>query len=157
MELSSLFALPDGLEVESTTIIDHVLTISLVARATTAMCPLCAYVSLHRRSYYTRQVADVPCAGRQVQLILRVRKFRCDTADCPRRIFAERLAPFIEPWARMTTRLSKTIEAIGLATCGELGARFAPRLGIVTSPTTIRASHNGSSYLPTRAGITVGY
>jgi len=37
----------------------------------------------------------------------------------------------------MTTRLSKTIEAIGLATCGELGARFAPRLGIVTSPTTI--------------------
>jgi hypothetical protein len=37
----------------------------------------------------------------------------------------------------MTTRLSQTIEAIGLATCGELGARFAPRLGIVTSPTTI--------------------
>jgi transposase len=37
----------------------------------------------------------------------------------------------------MTTRLSKTIEAIGLATCGELGTRFAPRLGIATSPTTI--------------------
>jgi transposase len=37
----------------------------------------------------------------------------------------------------MTTRLSQTIEAIGLATSGELGARFAPRLGIVTSPTTI--------------------
>lgn len=37
----------------------------------------------------------------------------------------------------MTTRLSQTIEAIGLATCGELGTRFAPRLGIMTSPTTI--------------------
>ena len=37
----------------------------------------------------------------------------------------------------MTTRLSQTIEAIGLATCAELGARFAPRLLIVTSPTTI--------------------
>jgi transposase len=37
----------------------------------------------------------------------------------------------------MTTRLSQTIEAIGLATSGELGSRFAPRLGIVTSPTTI--------------------
>src|SRR5260370_29218262 len=53
------------------------------------------------------------------------------------RIFAERLTPFIEPWARMTNRLTQAIEAIGLATSGELGSRFAPRLGIVTSPTTI--------------------
>ena len=37
----------------------------------------------------------------------------------------------------MTKRLSQAIEAIGLATSGELGSRFAPRLGIVTSPTTI--------------------
>src|SRR5258708_16185097 len=37
----------------------------------------------------------------------------------------------------MTTRLRQTIEAIGLATSGELGSRFAPRLGVVTSPTTI--------------------
>src|SRR6266550_5089582 len=37
----------------------------------------------------------------------------------------------------MTTRLSKMIEAIGLATCGELGARLAPPLGMRTSPTTI--------------------
>jgi transposase len=93
-------------------------------------------VSQHIRSSYTRHVADVPYAGRQVHLILRVRKFR-DTRDCPRRVFAERLTPFIEPWARMTKRLNQTIEAIGLATSGELGSRFAPRLGIVTSPTTI--------------------
>ena len=37
----------------------------------------------------------------------------------------------------MTTRLSQTIEAIGLATSGELGSRFLAHLGIVTSPTTI--------------------
>src|SRR5438034_760800 len=37
----------------------------------------------------------------------------------------------------MTKRLSQAIEAIGLATSGELGSRFAPRLLIVTSPTTI--------------------
>jgi transposase len=137
MGLSSLFALPDGVEVASTAVTGQVLTLLLVATATTAMCPLCGCTATHIRSSYTRHVADVPFAGRQVQLILRVRKFRCDTTDCPRRIFAERLVPFIEPWARMTTRLSQTIEAIGLATCGELGARFAPRLGIVTSPTTI--------------------
>ncbi len=101
------------------------------------MCPLCGQASQRIRSSYTRHVADVPSAGRQVELVLRVRKFRCDTTDCPRRVFAERLTPFIEPWARMTTRLSQTIEAIGLATSAELGSRFAPHLGIVTSPTTI--------------------
>src|SRR6266566_4860816 len=137
MEFSSLFALADGVEVASTTVTGQILTLSLVATAPTAMCPLCGHASLHIRSSYTRHVADVPYAGRQVQLILRVRKFRCDTTDCPRRVFAERLTPFIEPWARMTKRLSQTIEAIGLATSGELGSRFAPRLGIVTSPTTI--------------------
>jgi transposase len=137
IDFTSLFALPDGLEVAETSVIGPVLTLSLVATAPTAMCPLCDQESQHIRSSYTRYVADVPSAGRQVQLVLRVRKFRCDTTDCPRRIFAERLTPFIEPWARMTTRLSQTIEAIGLATSGELGSRFAPRLGIVASPTTI--------------------
>ncbi len=87
MELSSLFALPDGLEVTSTAVTGQILTLLLVATATTAMCPLCGYAATHIRSSYTRHVADVPDAGRQVQLILRVRKFRCDTTDCPRRVF----------------------------------------------------------------------
>ena len=82
-------------------------------------------------------MADAPCAGRHVQLILRVRKFRCDTAEYPRKIFAERLGPFIGAWARKTTRLREAIEAIGLSTCGEVGARLASRLGMATSPTTV--------------------
>lgn len=137
MDYSSLFALPDGLEVAETSVTSSVLTLSLVATAPTATCPLCGQASQHIRSTYTRHVTDVPSAGRQVQLVLRVRKFRCDTTDCPRRIFAERLTPFIDPWARVTTRLSQTTLAIGLATSGELGSRFAPRLGILTSPTTL--------------------
>ena len=52
-------------------------------------------------------------------------------------MFAERLGPFIEAWARKTTRLREAIESIGLATCGEGGARLADRLGIATSPTTV--------------------
>ena len=63
METSSLFALTDGLEGASTTVIDHVLTISLVAVATSAICPLCAHAATHIRSSYTRHVADVPCAN----------------------------------------------------------------------------------------------
>ena len=90
MEFSSLFALPDGLEVAETSVTGPVLALSLVATATTALCPLCGHVSQHIRSSYTRHAADVAYAGRQVQLILRVRKFRGDTTDCPRRVLRRR-------------------------------------------------------------------
>ena len=137
MDMSSLFDLPDGLEVTSTEVVDTVLTVHVVATAKSSTCPLCSQSATRVRSCYTRLVADVPCAGRRVQWLLHVRKFRCETAACPRQIFTERLALFLRPWARMTTRLSQTIEAVGLATSGELGARFSTHLGIATSPTTI--------------------
>lgn len=137
IEASSVFCLPDGLEMTLMAVVGNVLTIHVTATAKSRPCPLCAQHATHVRSYYTRLVADVPCAGRQVQLVLHVRKFRCDSVPCPRKIFAERLGPFIEAWARKTTRLREAIEAIGLATCGEGGARLADRLAIATSPTTI--------------------
>jgi len=88
-------------------------------------------------SPYTRVLADVPCGGLQVQLVLHVRKFFCDTVGCPRKIFTERLPIFVQPWARMTTRFSQVLQALAEASCGELGARLAGRLGIRTSPTTL--------------------
>src|SRR6266699_833161 len=57
-------------EVAETSLTGQVLTLSLVATTPTAICPLCGQASLHIRSSYTRHVADVPSAGRQVQLIL---------------------------------------------------------------------------------------
>jgi transposase len=90
---------------------------------------------LHSR--YSRVVKDLPCAGQPVQLILHVRKFFCETTDCARKIFAERLPQLVAPWAQMTTRLCQAIQAIGLATCGRLGARLASRLGMKTSWMTI--------------------
>jgi transposase len=82
-------------------------------------------------------VADVTCGGRQVCLQLTVRKFFCDTLECARKIFTERLGPFLEPWARMTTRLMQALFDMGRATCGKLGARLAARLGMPTSWMTI--------------------
>ena len=72
-----------------------------------------------------------------MQLILHVRKFFCANRDCPRKIFVERLTAFLEPWARVTTRLGEQIEAIGLASCGRLGARLGARLRIAISRTSI--------------------
>jgi transposase len=73
----------------------------------------------------------------RVKLILYVRKFFCDTAECVRKVFAERLPDLVAPWAQMTTRLTQALQTIGLATCGRLGARLASHLGITTSWMTI--------------------
>ncbi len=66
-----------------------------------------------------------------------MRKFFCETVECLRKVFAERLPQLAAPWAQMTTRLSEALQTIGLATCGKLGARLAAYLGITTSWMTI--------------------
>src|SRR5215472_12547383 len=73
-----------------------------------------------------------PAQGRKSRLLVQVRKFFCDVTACARKIFAERLAPFVAPWARVTTRLSESEQCIGFATGGMLGARLSERLGIRT-------------------------
>jgi len=47
------------------------------------------------------------------------------------------LPAFVEPWARLTVRLRQALEAVGIATCGEVGTRLAERLALPTSPTTL--------------------
>jgi transposase len=98
MEVSSLLCLPDGLEIAEIVETPDLLTTHVVATVPMRACPLCAEVATHVRSYYTRLVADLPCAGRRVQLLLHVRKFRCDTISCPRHPSSQSdLAPFSKP------------------------------------------------------------
>jgi len=72
-----------------------------------------------------------------VRLLVQVRKFFCDVTGCERKIFTERIAPLVKPCARVTTRLSESVQTIGLATGGMLGARLTDRLGIQTCWMTI--------------------
>jgi transposase len=137
VSFSSLLGLPAGLQVLSFDLVNKVLIIQVASTACESACPVCQRHSSRIHSHYTRKAADVACGGRQVQLILHVRKFFCTNRDCPRKIFTERLTAFLEPWARVTTRLSQEIEAIGLATCGRLGTRLGSRLSIGTSRTSI--------------------
>ncbi len=59
------------------------------------------------------------------------------TLTVPARSRRERVPAFVEPWAQTTVRLRQALQALGTATCGELGTRLAAHLGIQTSPTTI--------------------
>jgi hypothetical protein len=52
-------------------------------------------------------------------------------------VFAERLTPFVAPWARVTARLFQIVQTLGLATGGRIGVRVTDRLSIQTSKTTI--------------------
>ena len=137
MEEASLFALPEGMSVEQIQITEHGLVIDIKASQPTSCCPLCAHPSDSIKTHYRRVLQDAPCAGRQVQLVLTVRKFNCRNSYCPRKVFTERLPTFVEPWARMTIRCCQQITSIGLATCGKGGARLADRLGMPTTRPTI--------------------
>lgn len=113
------------------------LMLHVTAISPSALCPLCQQPATRLHSRYRRMAKDLPCAGQQVKLILYVRKFFCDTAECMRKVFAERIPHLVAPWAQMTTRLSEALQTIGLATCGRLGARLAVHLGITTSWMTL--------------------
>lgn len=113
------------------------LTIHLAITAPTAACPLCGHDTPRVHSRYTRRLDDLPCLGRCVRLQFAVRRFACPQADCPRRIFTERLPGFAAPWARTTDRLRRAQTDIGSSLGGEAGARLAARMAITTSPDTL--------------------
>jgi transposase len=137
MEEASLLSLPEGMRVEHIQITEQGLTIEVKASHPNSCCPLCTHPSDSIKTHYRRVLRDAPCAGRQVQLILTVRKFYCRNPYCSQKIFTERLPTFVEPWARMTIRCCQHITSIGLATCGKGGVRLAARLGIQTTRPTI--------------------
>jgi hypothetical protein len=134
MEVSSLLSLPEGLHVEWIEPQGADLSVGVVSTCPSSCCPLCAQASSQIHSRYQRTLRDVPCGDRKVVLHLSVRKFFCHNPDCTRKIFTERLSSFVEPWAQVTIRLFEAVQAIGLATCGELGTRLADRIRFHASP-----------------------
>jgi transposase len=75
-------------------------------------------------------------------LLLTVRKFFCQVATCPRKIFTEQLPELIKPSSRLTTRLRTLIQAISSALNGKGGARLGEEVGFHFSCMTfLRALH----------------
>jgi transposase len=102
-------------------------------------CPQCCQAATRMHSRYGRALADLPWADLPVRLQLQVRKFFCDTRDCARRIFTERLPRVVAPWARRTTRLAARQRHTGLAVGGAAGARLNTHLAQPASRNTVLA------------------
>jgi transposase len=137
MEGKSVLALPEGLELIGLEQMDGLLVVTVASTQCAPRCPLCGVPARRVHSRYTRCVADLPCGGQPIRLLLQVRKCFCEQGDCPRKIFVERLVPFIDPHGRVTRRLFQVVQVIGLATGGRLGVRLTDRIGIQTSRQTI--------------------
>jgi hypothetical protein len=82
MERPQLLPVGDGLELTQMEMGDGQLCLHVRATSRTSICPLCGQPATRLHSRYSRVVKDLPRAGQQVQLILHVRKFFCDTAAC---------------------------------------------------------------------------
>ncbi len=67
-----------------------------------------------------------------------MRRFRCRNARCPRRTFAESAPQLTARYARHTLPLQGRLQDLGLTLGGRPGARFARRVGIRVSRTTLR-------------------
>src|SRR2546423_1368970 len=137
MERSPFLPLPEGMVIGQVEITAAQLTVEVISTQPFARCPTCGSSSDHVHCQYQRTVYDVPCGGRSVVLQLRVRKFACWTATCPRKVFAERLPELVQPWARVNNRLLEEVKALGLAASAEVSERLAPRLGMQVKASTL--------------------
>jgi transposase len=94
-------------------------------------------VSHRVHSYYIRSPADLPVSGQRVQLVLHVRRFRCQNRQCQRQTFAERLPEVIPVQARRTTRLGTILDLVAIAMSGQAGSYLATQLGMTVSADTL--------------------
>ncbi len=137
MQALEVILLPEPLRLEAITETGEMVVVHVRLVGQGASCPDCGESATHVQSKYVRRIADVPWADRRIRLHVTIRRFWCATADCPRRIFAERLHPVARPYARRTVRADTALEAVAFALGGEAGSRLARRLSLPTSPDTL--------------------
>lgn len=110
-------------------------------------CPLCHQLSTRVQSRYRRTLADLSAQGVPVRVRVEVRRFRCATHGCVRRIFTERLAPFAVPYVRAwwTPRMgsiAQTTQTLSAPTGPDVRdgpTGDAQRLGDLLAPGAARA------------------
>ena len=102
-------------------------------RTASAACRACGQASASGHDRYPRRLADLPCAGRAVQVLVSVRRFRCLNPACPAATFAEQVPGLAAFYQRRTPGLRSWLEAVALALAGRAGARLAGALGAAVS------------------------
>jgi transposase len=113
--------------------------VRITARSVTvsAACRLCGQVSAAGHDRYPRRLADLPCGGRAVEIVVSARRFRCPNGACPAATFAEPLPGLTAWYQRRTAGLRELLETAALALAGRAGARLAAATGAPVSRHTL--------------------
>ena len=74
---------PDQLLVDGVDYLEEEVVVVRVSSTARPRCPVCASSHVSYHSQYQRRLRDLPWQGRQVQLRLRTRRFRCRNSTCP--------------------------------------------------------------------------
>ena len=77
-----------------------------------------------------------------VQIQVRVRRFRCRSPGCSRKVFGERLPGVAEARARRTDRLGAIVRLVGYALGGLPGSRVLELLAVQVSGDSILRAIN---------------
>ena len=157
MQWTALLPHLAGLRVFHVAFSTAALALDVEPTAATARCPSCHHRSCHVHSRYVRHITDQPIGGRQVLFHLHVRRFRCRTATCPRRTFAEQVPRLATRYARRSVPLQAFLADLGLILGGRPGMRFARRRIGTTSRMTllrlVRALPEPPITIPTVLGV----
>lgn len=128
---------PASLSIVQVEPIADAIVIHVAPRSTGTSCPACSMPSRRHHGQYERTLADLPWQGRGVLLRLRLRRFLCLNAACPRRTFSESVEPVVRSHARRSERLRDLQRHLGLALGGAPAARLARRLAMPVSGDTL--------------------
>ena len=107
--LSSILHLPAGITITSVHPSVTELVVRVACHALSMPCPECHQLSARIHGSYQRTVADLPCAGRNVFLMLTVRKFVCSTRPFQ---FGGKLAVWFNPVLKWSRPIPLTLTAI---------------------------------------------
>jgi transposase len=103
-------------------------------------CPGCGAETAVVHAYHQRVLADVPLDGRQVRIVVAVRRLKCTNVQCPRQTFREQVAGVLERYQRRTPRLATQIGAVVRELAGRGSARVLGALAMgISRHTALRA------------------
>ena len=123
--------------VEEVEHVEDVLRVRARTGRRSSRCPRCQELASRRHSFYTRQLADLPCFGAENRVRIRCQRFFCDNDGCKQQIFCERLHGVASVYARKSQRLRDYLGSIAFALGGKAGAALAKAGGMMTSGTSL--------------------
>lgn len=102
-----------------------------------ANCPRCQQVSSRSNGFYYRKPTDLPISDKEVQLKLRLRRFRCQNPSCSTRTFSQPCPDWLPAYARRTSRLAHAQQSVAMMLGGKAGSRLLTKLHMPTSHDTL--------------------